>query len=256
MWQFQLSRCLKIALASLAGMALWAHAGLPETIRQVKPAVVAVGTYLPTRSPAFRFLGTGFAVGDGLTIATNNHVIPTVLEADQLESLAIVVPMGDRVNVRKAEKLRIDPDHDLALLRVAAGDPLPALALSPGEAEEGSAIAFTGFPIGSALGLRPVTHRGIISAVTPISIPRGNARELDARQIHRLTDNAFSVYQLDATAYPGNSGSPLFDPDTGQVIGVLNMVFVKETKENVLSKPSGISYAIPVRYLRALVDAR
>jgi S1-C subfamily serine protease len=256
MWQVQLSRWLKFALASLAGVALWAHAGLPETIRQVKPSVVAVGTYLPTRSPAFRFLGTGFAVGDGLTVATNNHVLPAMLETDKLESMAIVIPQGDRVNVRKVEKLRNDPEHDLALLRVAAGAPIPALVLNPAEAEEGSAIAFTGFPIGSALGLRPVTHRGIISSVTPISIPRGNARELDARQIHRLADNAFSVYQLDATAYPGNSGSPLFDPDTGHVIGVLNMVFVKETKENVLSKPSGISYAIPVRYLRALLDAR
>jgi len=256
MWQVQLSRCLKFALASLAGVALWAHAGLPETIRQIKPAVVAVGTYLPTRSPAFRFLGTGFAVGDGLTIATNNHVLPAVLETDKLESMAIVIPQGDRVNVRKVEKLRNDPEHDLALLRITAGAPLPPLVLNAAEVEEGSAIAFTGFPIGSALGLRPVTHRGIISSITPISIPRGNARELDARQIHRLADSAFSVYQLDATAYPGNSGSPLFEPETGHVIGILNMVFVKETKENVLSKPSGISYAIPVRYLRALIDAR
>jgi hypothetical protein len=31
------------------------------------------------------------------------------------------------------------------------------------------------------------------------------------------------------------------------------MVFVKSTKENVLSDPSGISYAIPVEYLRALL---
>jgi S1-C subfamily serine protease len=242
--------------AVLAGLVLvtsLAHAGLPETIRQVKPAVVAVGTYLPTRSPAFRFLGTGFAVGDGLTVATNAHVIPPVLETDKRESLAIVVPQGERVNVRGVTLLRSAPDQDLALLRINAGEPLPALALGSDRVDEGQSVAFTGFPIGSALGLKPVTHRGIISAITPISIPRGNARELDARQIHRLANNAFSVYQLDATAYPGNSGSPLFDPETGQVIGVLNMVFVKETKENVLSKPSGISYAIPVRYLRALV---
>ena len=62
------------------------------------------------------------------------------------------------------------------------------------------------------------------------------------------------MYQLDATAYPGNSGSPLYDPETGVVIGVLNMVFVKSTKENVLSDPSGISYAIPVEYLQRLLS--
>ncbi|MDD3381539.1 MAG: serine protease, partial [Rugosibacter sp.] len=56
-----------------------------------------------------------------------------------------------------------------------------------------------------------------------------------------------------ATAYPGNSGGPLFDPDTGEVIGILNMVFVKSTKESALEKPSGISYAIPARYLDELL---
>ncbi len=251
-----LCRSRFLALASMVCLAHPALADLSDTVQRVKPAVVAVGTYLPTRSPAFRFLGTGFAVGDGLTVATNAHVLPALLEADKRESLAIVVPLGDSVNVRKAEKISGDPDHDLALLRVTAGAPLPVLALDKAQAEEGRSIAFTGFPIGSALGLRPVTHRGIISAITPISIPRGNARELNARQIHRLANNAFSVYQLDATAYPGNSGSPLFDPETGRVIGVLNMVFVKETKEDVLSKPSGISYAIPVRYLIELLRAR
>ena len=61
------------------------------------------------------------------------------------------------------------------------------------------------------------------------------------------------MFQLDATAYPGNSGSPLYNPDTGAVIGIVNKVFVQESKENVLQKPSGISYAIPIRYARALL---
>jgi len=37
------------------------------------------------------------------------------------------------------------------------------------------------------------------------------------------------------------------------VIGVINKVFVKETKENVLSKPSGITYAIPVEHIKNLL---
>jgi S1-C subfamily serine protease len=61
------------------------------------------------------------------------------------------------------------------------------------------------------------------------------------------------VYQLDGTAYPGSSGSPLYDGGTGEVVGVVNMVFVKGLKENALAQPSGISYAIPVRHLRELV---
>lgn len=110
-----------------------------------------------------------------------------------------------------------------------------------------------GFPIGSALGLTPVTHRGIIAAVTPIGIPQANSRQLNPALIRRLAGDTFRVYQLDATAYPGNSGSPVFDPDTGEVLGIVNMVFVKGTKENALSAPSGITYAIPVSHLRALL---
>jgi S1-C subfamily serine protease len=28
-------------------------------------------------------------------------------------------------------------------------------------------------------------------------------------------------------SYPGNSGSPLYDVNSGEVLGVLNMVFIK-----------------------------
>jgi hypothetical protein len=41
----------------------------------------------------------------------------------------------------------------------------------------------------------------------------------------------------------------LYDAQSGEVVGILNKVFVKESKESVLEKPSGISYAIPVKYL-------
>ena len=34
----------------------------------------------------------------------------------------------------------------------------------------------------------------------------------------RIRDDPFRVFQLDATAYPGNSGSPVYDPMTGAVI--------------------------------------
>lgn len=67
--------------------------------------------------------------------------------------------------------------------------------------------------------------------------------------------NPYKVFQLDATAYPGNSGSPLYDPGTGAVVGIINSVAVKESKENILSKPSGITYAIPAIHALALMRA-
>ena len=67
--------------------------------------------------------------------------------------------------------------------------------------------------------------------------------------------NPFNVLQLDATAYPGNSGSPLYVPSSGVVVGVINKVAVKATKERVLSDPSGITYAIPARHVVALLKS-
>ena len=61
------------------------------------------------------------------------------------------------------------------------------------------------------------------------------------------------MFQLDAVAYPGNSGSPLYETDTCKVVGVINSVYVKESKETLLSSPSGIAYAIPVKYVKQLL---
>jgi len=40
------------------------------------------------------------------------------------------------------------------------------------------------------------------------------------------------------------------------VLAVINMVLVKGSKESAITHPSGISYAIPVRFVRELVKDR
>ncbi|HXF46189.1 MAG TPA: serine protease, partial [Burkholderiaceae bacterium] len=70
----------RLLAATLAAAVVPTYAqGVPAAIERVKRAVVAIGTYQRTRTPPFRFLGTGFAVGDGKLIATNAHVLPAVL---------------------------------------------------------------------------------------------------------------------------------------------------------------------------------
>ncbi|MBT9612826.1 MAG: trypsin-like peptidase domain-containing protein [Burkholderiales bacterium] len=229
-----------------------ARADLPQTLVKVKPSVVGVGSIQPTRNPARIFYGTGFVVGDGLTVVTNVHVLPPVLETEQLEQL--VVLSGDARNpvMREAKTIAIDREHDVAVLRIK-GDPLPALTLGDSNAmREGSTVAFTGFPLGMLLGLYPATHRGVVAAITPYVVPTANSRQLEVKTIKRL-GRPFNVFQLDAIAYPGNSGSPMYDPETGVVYGVLNSVFVKESKENLLKQPSGISYVIPSNHIRELL---
>jgi S1-C subfamily serine protease len=111
-----------------------------------------------------------------------------------------------------------------------------------------------GFPIGGVLGFSPVTHRGTVSSITAAALPTPTAVQLHSQAIRSLrNDSPFDIFQLDATAYPGNSGGPLFDPETGEVLGVVNMVLLKGTRESALTHPSGISYAIPSRFVLDLV---
>ncbi len=223
------------------------------TIAKVKKSVVGVGSVMLTRSPRASLFGTGFVVADGNYVLTNAHVVSRELDFQGKESLVVFIGRGMKPEMRSASIVQLDKEHDLALLKIP-GPPLPALLLGDsGTVQEGEEIAFTGYPIGAVLGLFPVTHRGMISAITPIVIPLDNGGQLTSDLIKRLRDR-YDVFQLDATAYPGNSGSPLYNPETGEVIGVLNMVFVKESRETVLQKPSGIAYAIPIRYAVELID--
>jgi len=222
----------------------------PDIVRKITPSVVAIATDSPLRSPRIVMRGTGFVVHDGLHIITNAHVLPSGNKLQYNEKITILIGRGRNPDRRVAEVIRVDAKHDLALLRIK-GNKIPKLTLGSGAlAPEGTGIAITGFPIGSILGLFPVTHKGIIASVTPIVIPQPAARYLNPKVIQQ---SRYDVYQLDMTAFPGNSGSPLYNAISGKVEGVLNSVSVKGTKENALSKPTGISFAIPVVHLHNLL---
>mgnify|MGYP000334879688 CR=1 FL=1 len=225
---------------------------LPQVIQQIKPSIVGVGTLQATRRPSSKLMGTGFVVADGYHVITNYHVIPKNIDIEKNEQLVIFYRQNKQVKYRKVRVLAKDKRHDLALLRMEERK-FPALKIeSSRKVQEGEAIAFTGFPIGAVLGLFPVTHRGIISSISPVVIPAPSSATLSIEMIKRLRDPYF-VYQLDATAYPGNSGSPMFDSRNGKVLGVINKVFVKESKESILQKPSGITYAIPAKHIIKLL---
>lgn len=232
-----------------------ARADLPATIDAIRPSLVVVGMFRPTASPRFGLGGAGFAVGNGNLVITNAHVIEPGSQDPALASLAVQIRVSKtELQMRAASVVEVDSVHDLALLRIE-GSPLPALRIGESDAvREGQAIAFMGFPIGGVLGFSAVTHRGIIASITPIALPSPNARRLNEVNIQRMRDGVFDIFQLDATSYPGNSGGPVFDPETGRVLGVLNMAFVKGSKESALSQPSGISYAIPSRFIVPLLQ--
>lgn len=250
------SRRQVLTLAGVAAPAIVHAASLPDLITAVRTSVCAVGIFNALDSPRFTFRGTGFFVGDGSTVATCWHVIPDLnaINRPGVTTLAVQVEGANgAIEVRDAELLSSSRQHDLALLRMRGRPGQPVQLAATGSAREGMDVALLGFPIGGVLGYKVVTHRGIVAALVASALPGSTAGQLDAGAVSRLREGSFNLLQLDATAYPGNSGGPLFDVDSRQVIGVVNMVLVKNNRESALSQPTGITYAVPVQYLHELL---
>jgi S1-C subfamily serine protease len=252
-----LGATLALGLAGGGHVGAASAADLPGLIAAARPSVLTVGTFSATDSPRFGFRGTGFVVGDGTLVATNFHVLAPGADTSEPgtgpQMMVMLGRSGDQSIGRRARVVATDRARDLALLRIE-GPPLKPLELAEaGSAREGQDIALMGFPIGGTLGFAPVTHRGIVASITTAALPAATASNLDPRALLRLREGNFELLQLDATAYPGNSGGPVFDATTGRVIGVVNMVLVKAGRESALSSPTGISYAVPVAALRALM---
>lgn len=243
--------------ACLFGAAAWAlaaHAAdLPTLVAASKPSVLPVGTFSPTASPRFGFRGSGFVVGDGRLVVTNFHVLPAPGDSAETGARLVVMVGRSEGNLRYAQVVASDRARDLALLQID-GPPLPALALAEaGSAREGQDVVLMGYPIGGVLGFAAVTHRGIVSSITSTALPANSASQLDPRAISQLRQGSFEMLQLDATAYPGSSGGPLFDAASGRVIGVVSMGLLKGARESALSAPTGITYAVPVQFVHELL---
>ncbi|MBO9685708.1 MAG: trypsin-like peptidase domain-containing protein [Mitsuaria chitosanitabida] len=232
---------------------------LPDLIDRSRGAVVAVGTFDATDSPRFGFRGTGFAVGDGRQIVTCAHVVPNPLEKELMITVPASANPTGQPQLRPVKLVRRDVPHDLAVLELTDGKPLTeVLSLATPEdrqpaVREGAAVALMGYPIGTQLGVTMATHRGIVAAITVTAMPAPTSNSLDQRALRQLRDGPMEFLQLDITAYPGNSGGPLLDIRTGKVVGVVNMVVLKGTRESALTAPSGISYAVPVKYVTAVL---
>lgn len=214
--------------------------------------MVAIGLYSPLKQSGSQMRGTGFVIDDGRWVVTNHHVVDELLDPTVVEHYVVLHGQGKSVKTLKATIEAIDPQHDLALLRIQ--EPLPSANLAQRDLlPAGTEIALTGYPLGAVLGLYASTHRGYIASVSPDAIPTTQTQRLTADMLSRL-ENPDLIYQLDATAYPGNSGSPIYRPETGEIVGVINKVFVVAGKESAISTPTGISYAIPVVHVHKLLE--
>ncbi len=157
-------------------------------------------------------LGSGVILSaDGL-IVSNFHVVGGATD--------IRVVLNDRREF-DAEVLLADEQSDLAVLRIAGVDDLPAIVLRPsGEVAVGDLV----LAIGNPFGVGQTVSSGIISGLARSGGAVGNAR-------------AYFV-QTDAPINPGNSGGALVDM-TGALVGINTSILTRSGGSN------GIGFAIP-----------
>lgn len=166
----------------------------------------------PEGGPGGFSIGSGFIIsGDGYVL-TNHHVVEGAEE--------IKVKLSDRREF-KAKIVGSDPQSDVAVLKITAGD-LPYLrtgdskALKPGQ----WVVA-----IGSPFGLDHSVTAGIVSAVGRAN-PYANQRYVP-------------FIQTDVAINRGNSGGPLLNT-RGEVVGINSQIFSNS------GGYMGVSFAIPM----------
>ncbi len=196
--RYLLSLLLGLTLLGAAPTPL-APASLSNVVAAAKPAVVFIVALGPSGTQS----GSGFAVDSTATettIVTANHVV-------EGESQVDVVFDGNERERYTARVVRRDHARDVAILSVGVGN-RPTLKLAPPESiQEGMSIALIGYPMATIVFkkingdvLRPSIHGGIVSAI-------------------RLNGE---LIQFDAATYHGDSGAPILDAYTGNVIAIVH----------------------------------
>ncbi|GBD11811.1 Putative serine protease HhoA [bacterium HR23] len=186
-----------------------------EVVAKVAPSVVAIaaetqGVDIFLRPIRGVSTGTGVIFDPAGYIVTNDHVIA--------DARRVLVTLSDE-RTFDAKVVGRDPLTDLAVLKIDAPEPLPALPFADPEAIQ---VGEWVIAIGNALGLpgQPTVTVGVVSA------------------LDRSTSVGDRVYndlvQTDAAINEGNSGGPLVNL-RGEVVGI-NTIVVREAQ--------GIGFAV------------
>jgi len=171
--------------------------------------------------------GTAFAIDAEGTVVTNYHV------ARSGGAVYVAPPDGAMI---PCTRVAVAPELDLAILKASA----PVPFLRAGDARQvraGERVATTGYPRRLSRGLddgvgRPVTTHGVVQGV------RERGVEIEGRPLVLL--------RTTARVEPGNSGGPLFRPDTGEVIGVMAAGLA------INKRLTGVTFAIPINEVYGL----
>jgi Do/DeqQ family serine protease len=171
------------------------------------------------RSYTSQSLGSGFVWSSDGIIVTNNHVVEGASR--------ITVNFNDGKKLT-AKLLGVDPDSDLAVLRVEGG----TFAAAPIGTSSDLMIGETVVAVGNPFGLSGTVTTGVLSALGR-SVP-------SQEQGRTYTD----FIQTDASINPGNSGGPLLNIE-GRVIGINVAIY---------AQAQGIGFAIPVDRAKKVIQ--
>jgi serine protease Do len=164
-------------------------------------------------------LGSGFIIHPTGLFLTNNHVVQN--------AESVKVRLFDNREM-EAEFVGIDPDTDIALMRIVNAGALPTVPLGDSDQlQVGEPVVAVGNP----LGLGHTVTAGIVSALGRRNLNPGGK------------DNSSDFIQTDASINPGNSGGPLLSLD-GEVIGI-------NTAVNRTAQ--GIGFALPINLVKAMI---
>jgi hypothetical protein len=145
---------------------------------------------------------------------------------------AIKVKMYDGSSYMVMQIAAVDPDRDLALLKIQPTKALQTLKLGDSDAMVAGDQIVT---IGNPLGLDYTVTGGLISSVRPVC----GRQEIAAHQCQQ----EFTVLQISAAISPGSSGGPLFN-QFGEVVGVTTRIIVVG---------QNLNFAVPGNYLKPLL---
>jgi len=175
--------------------------------------------------------GTGFFVSADGYIVTNRHVVAQQ-DATYVVYRNDAAHRGEKVEARV---IALDPNTDLAILKVDVEEDVPYLSFADSTRLN---VGQTAITIGYALGeFDNTVSKGVIS---------GLSRSIVAGGIGVRSERLTNLIQTDAAINPGNSGGPMLDLN-GKVIGV-----------NVaVAQAENIGFAIPASEAeRAYREAR
>ncbi len=171
------------------------------------------------RSYTSQSLGSGFVWSSDGIIVTNNHVV------EGASRISVNFNDGTKLS---AKLIGVDPDSDLAVLRVEG----KKLAAAPIGTSGDLMIGETVVAVGNPFGLSGTVTTGVLSALGR-SVP-------SETQGRTYTD----FLQTDASINPGNSGGPLLNIE-GKVIGINVAIY---------QNAQGIGFAIPVDRARKVIQ--